>query len=177
MAVTDGFRSFVLDQLNELGDVTARSMFGGVGLYQRGIFFGIIARDVLYLKVDEATRPDYERVGMEAFRPYPDRPGTMQYYAVPIEVLESGIELTEWARKAVGGRGARGLQPIGQGSKAKRPEVISHLGPRDNAGSDFFYRSRGPTPARCGSIRCAHSPRPQALSPGRRSLPKKKGPR
>jgi DNA transformation protein len=101
MAVTDGFRSFVLDQLNELGDVTARSMFGGVGLYQRGIFFGIIARDVLYLKVDAVTRPDYERVGMEAFRPYPDRPGTMQYYAVPIEVLESGVELAEWARKAV----------------------------------------------------------------------------
>lgn len=101
MAVTDGFRSFVLDQLDELGDVTARSMFGGVGLYRGGIFFGIIARDVLYLKVDEATRPDYERVGMEPFRPYPDRAGTMQYYTVPIDVLESGIELIEWARKAV----------------------------------------------------------------------------
>jgi DNA transformation protein len=101
MAVTDGFRSFVLDQLDELGEVTARSMFGGVGLYQRGIFFGLIAGDVLYLKVDAMTRPEYERMGMEPFRPYPDRSGTMQYYAVPIEVLESGIELTGWARKAV----------------------------------------------------------------------------
>jgi len=101
MKVTDAFKSFVLDQLEELGDVTPRSMFGGVGLYHRGIFFGIIAADVLYLKVDATNRPDYERAGMRPFKPYPDRAGTMQYYAVPVDVLESGLELTAWARKAV----------------------------------------------------------------------------
>ena len=56
LKVTDAFKSFVLDQLEELGDVTARSMFGGVGLYHRGVFFGLLARDTLYLKVDERTR-------------------------------------------------------------------------------------------------------------------------
>jgi len=76
-------------------------MFGGVGLYRRGVFFGIIARDVLYLKVDDETRPDYEREGMELFRPYPRRSGTMKYYAVPVGVLESTEELVRWARKAV----------------------------------------------------------------------------
>ena len=101
MKVSDAFKSFVLDQLEELGDVTPRSMFGGVGLYRRGIFFGIIAADVLYLKVDATNRPDYERAGMHAFKPYPDRAGTMQYYAVPLDVLESGLDLTAWARKAV----------------------------------------------------------------------------
>jgi len=101
MKVSRAFRSFVLDQLEELGDVTPRSMFGGVGLYRRGIFFGIIAADVLYLKVDATNRPDYERAGMYPFKPYPNRPGTMQYYAVPLDVLESGLELTGWARKAV----------------------------------------------------------------------------
>jgi len=101
MKISDAFKSFVLDQLEELGDVTPRSMFGGVGLYRRGIFFGIIAADVLYLKVDATNRPDYERAGMHAFKPYPDRAGTMQYYAVPLDVLESGLELTAWARKAV----------------------------------------------------------------------------
>ena len=101
LKVTDAFRTFVLDQLEEIGDVTPRSMFGGVGLYHRGTFFGIIARDVLYLKVDDRNRPEYERAGMKAFKPYRDRPGTMQYYAVPIDVLESAFELAEWARKAV----------------------------------------------------------------------------
>jgi DNA transformation protein len=76
-------------------------MFGGVGLYRRGIFFGIIARDVLYLKVNDSNRSDYVKAGMEPFKPYPNRPGTMQYYAVPADVLESSIELAKWARKAV----------------------------------------------------------------------------
>src|SRR5919106_4211050 len=102
LKVTAAFRAFVLDQLDELGEVMPRSMFGGVGLYCRGLFFGIIARDVLYLKVDDVTRGDYQRAGMRPFKPYPKRPGTMQYYAVPLEVLESAVDLVTWARKAVG---------------------------------------------------------------------------
>lgn len=101
LAVTTPFRAFVLDQLEDVGDVTPRAMFGAVGLYQRGVFFGIIAGDALYLKVDETTRADYERAGMPPFRPYPHRSGTMQYYAVPLEVLECAADLARWARKAV----------------------------------------------------------------------------
>jgi DNA transformation protein and related proteins len=101
LRVSDGFRSFVLDQLEPLGPIVAKSMFGGVGLYCDGVFFGLIALDVLYLKVDETTRHDYEAAGSRPFRPFPDRSGTMQYYNVPVDVLESQIELVEWARKAV----------------------------------------------------------------------------
>jgi DNA transformation protein len=101
LKVSDGFRSFVLDQLGELADVTPRSMFGGVGLYQRGVFFGILARDTLYMKVDDRNRRDYEDAGMKAFKPYPGSGGTMRYYSVPLEVLESPIELAEWARKSL----------------------------------------------------------------------------
>lgn len=116
LKVSEAFRSFVLDQLEELGDVTPKSMFGGVGLYCGGVFFGIIARDVLYLKVDDSTRDDYERVGMRPFRPYPHRSGTMQYYAVPLEVLESAIDLATWARNAV--------------SVANRPTLKKSPGPQ-----------------------------------------------
>ena len=101
LAVSDTFKSFVLDQLDELADVVPRSMFGAVGLYARGVFFGIIARDVLYLKADETTRGDFERAGTKPFRPYPDRAGKAQYYAVPVGVLETASELVEWARTAV----------------------------------------------------------------------------
>jgi DNA transformation protein len=101
LAVSDAFKSFVLDQLEELGDVMPRSMFGGVGLYRRGIFFGIIARDVLYLKVNDSNRSDYVKAGMGPFKPFPNRPGTMQYYAVPADVLESSIELAKWARRSI----------------------------------------------------------------------------
>jgi DNA transformation protein len=113
LKVTDAFRTFVLDQLDGLDDVVSRAMFGGVGLYCRGVFFGILANDVLYLKVDDSNRRDYERAKMPAFKPYPDRSGTMEYFAVPIDVLENADEVAEWARKSVNvarrieGRGAR----------------------------------------------------------------------
>jgi len=101
LRVTDNYKRFVLDQLEEFGDVEPRSMFGAVGLYCRGVFFGIVAGDVLYLKVDDTTRGDYQRAGMSPFRPFPERGGTMQYYAVPLDVLESAEELARWARRAV----------------------------------------------------------------------------
>jgi TfoX/Sxy family transcriptional regulator of competence genes len=108
LTVSAAFKSFVLDQLEELGDVTPRSMFGGVGLYHRGVFFGILARDTLYLKVGDSNRADYKRARMKAFKPYPDRSGTMKYYAVPLEILESPADLAVWAGKAIAVASGRG---------------------------------------------------------------------
>lgn len=101
LRVSDGFLRFVLDQLAALGGITARAMFGGCGLYRDGTFFGITAGDVLYLRVDDGNRGDYEAAGMPAFKPYPHRPVTMQYRAVPVGVLESATDLEAWARRAV----------------------------------------------------------------------------
>jgi len=108
LRVSAAFKSFVLDQLADVGDVTPRSMFGGVGLYHRGVFFGILARDILYLKVDDSNRADYKRARMKAFRPYPNRSGTMKYYAVPLEILESPTDLALWAGKAIAVASGRG---------------------------------------------------------------------
>jgi TfoX/Sxy family transcriptional regulator of competence genes len=96
----ESFRQFVLDQLESL-DVTSRSMFGGTGLYARGVFFGIIAIDRLYLKVDDTNRAMFERKGMKPFKPYAHRPVTMKYYEVPVSVLESAPELERWARLSI----------------------------------------------------------------------------
>ena len=76
-------------------------MFGGIGLYAGDFFFGIVAADVLYLKVDGASRVAYEAAGMTAFKPYPDRPMSMSYYQVPPDVIEDRDELEAWARKAI----------------------------------------------------------------------------
>src|SRR5712691_822833 len=97
MRVTDGFREFVLEQLSGIASVRARAMFGGVGLYADDIFFGILASDTLYLKVDDSNRRQYEAAGATPFRPYPDKAMTMSYYQVPARVLEDGDELTAWA--------------------------------------------------------------------------------
>jgi DNA transformation protein len=101
MPVSPEYREYVLEQLTCLGGVTGKSMFGGVGVYLEGIFFALIASDVLYFKVDGATRGAYQAAGMAAFKPYPDRRVTMNYYEVPADVLEDADQLRTWGRQAV----------------------------------------------------------------------------
>jgi DNA transformation protein len=96
----DSFRDFILDQLRDLRNVDCRNMFGGYGLYHAGVFFGIISSGKLYLKTDPATRPEYERRGMEPFQPNAKQT-LKSYYEVPVEIIEDGEWLAEWARKAV----------------------------------------------------------------------------
>ena len=101
MRSSDGFRAFVLEQLAPMTAVRAKSMFGGVGLYAGDTFFGILAADTLYLKVDDSNRAQYEAEKMAPFQPYPDKPMTMPYYQVPVGVLEDSDELTAWAMASV----------------------------------------------------------------------------
>ena len=101
MDTRDNFLNFLLDQLRDIDAVIAKRMFGGVGLYSGDLFFAIVYDDVVYFKVDDVNRGDYERAGMTPFRPYEDRPMTMQYYEVPLSVLEDADELCAWARRAV----------------------------------------------------------------------------
>lgn len=100
MAFSKGYRDFVVEQLERVSPITARSMFGGVGLYTEGLFFALIAEDRLYFKVDDLTRPDFEKSGMEPFRPYGEV-NSMGYYELPPDVLENPGELETWTRKAI----------------------------------------------------------------------------
>ncbi len=100
MAFSSGFRDYVLEQLERTPFVTYKSMFGGVGIYSEGYFFALIAEDRLYLKVDDSNRPDFEAAEMEAFMPYGDG-RTMQYWEVPVGVLEDADVLKGWAEKAI----------------------------------------------------------------------------
>ncbi len=99
MGVSREFEAYVVDQLGGAGNVTARRMFGGVGLYIDDVFCAIIGAKSgrLFLKVDDSNRADYEREGMEPFR---TGRGTMSYYEVPEHVLEDQELLREWALKA-----------------------------------------------------------------------------
>lgn len=99
MAVSAEFRDYVLDQLRAVAPVTAKSMFGGVGIYSGGTFFALIAEDVLYFKTDATTRPAYVERGSQAFDPF--NKGPMSYYELPEDILEDAEELREWMRAAL----------------------------------------------------------------------------
>ena len=77
-------------------------MFGGIGVFAGDVFFAIIANDVLYFKVDDTNRAQYESAGSAAFAPYPDKTKmTMPYYDVPVGVLEDAGTLVRWARQSM----------------------------------------------------------------------------
>ena len=101
LRVSESFHRFALDQLSSVADLVAKPMFGGFGLYAGDAFFGILAADVLYLKVDDSNRADYEKAKAQPFSPFADGRVSMSYYAVPLSVLEASHTLTKWAERSI----------------------------------------------------------------------------
>ena len=102
MSVSNDFVAYVIEQLAMLARVSSRRMFGGAGLYADGLFFGLIADDTLYLKVDDSNRTDYVTRGCKPFCPFPDKSDfSMNYYDVPAELLDDAEELCRWGRKSL----------------------------------------------------------------------------
>lgn len=96
----DSFTDFALDQLGGMARVECRAMFGGYGLYQGRVFFGILFKGRMYLKTDAASAAEYRARGMRPFRPSAAQ--TLRtYYEVPADVLEDADELVRWAARAV----------------------------------------------------------------------------
>ena len=128
MAVQSRYLAFVLEQLEGLGSVQPRRMFGGVGLYRAELFFGLIDDDTLYLKTDEANCAQYQTRNMPRFMPPANRPlGPMGYHQVPADIIEDAESLVSWARQSVEvalrkAKKPAGRQPAVQKKKgAKKP--------------------------------------------------------
>jgi DNA transformation protein and related proteins len=102
MSVSEGFRTFVMEQLARTTPrLRARSMFGGVGVYSGDLFFALMDDDALYFKVDDGNRARFEERGMGPFRPGGEGGEVMQYYEVPVDVLEDADALGPWIEAAV----------------------------------------------------------------------------
>ena len=93
---------------------------GGRVLYCGGTVFAILARNTLYLKADTASRPRFEALKLQAFQPFPDRPGTMCYYAPPAEFFEDADAMLEWGRAAVTAGMAARKKPRARRAGARR---------------------------------------------------------
>lgn len=100
MAVSDDFRAYLEEQFGRVEPVTTRRMFGGLGIYARGLFFALADDNVVYFKGGDANMADFEARGCEPFRPYGDE-RSMRYYAVPGDVLEDVELLAHWMDRAL----------------------------------------------------------------------------
>ena len=93
------FHDYVVhDLLKPVRGISSRAMFGGWGIYQNGLIFGIIVDGELYFKVDDTNRAEYEHLGSHPFvyAGKNDRPTTMSYWLVPEEIMENEEKLIEW---------------------------------------------------------------------------------
>tara|TARA_R110002124_G_scaffold55259_4_gene156456 strand:+ start:542 stop:970 length:429 start_codon:yes stop_codon:yes gene_type:complete len=103
MAVSAEYKDFILEQLEPLGPVRMRGMFGGSGIYLDDLMFGVIFGETLYFKVDDRNRADYEAedMGPFTFEMKSGEVGSLHYYEVPERLYDDPDELIGWARKSI----------------------------------------------------------------------------
>jgi TfoX/Sxy family transcriptional regulator of competence genes len=91
MASDQKFVDFVLDQIENAGEITAKKMFGEYGIYADGKIFGLICDNKLFVKPTKAGR---EFIGdvVEA-PPYQG--------AKPSFLIEDKIEDREWLSELI----------------------------------------------------------------------------
>jgi DNA transformation protein and related proteins len=103
MAVSKGLLDGLADMLHPLGVISVRNMFGGAAMYCDGQVFALISDDVVYLKVDDKTRPAFEAEGCGPFT-YKMPKGVQvmtAYHKAPDRLLDDVDDLRVWVRDAV----------------------------------------------------------------------------
>lgn len=100
MPVSRDFEERVLGALRSVAPVTAKRMFGGLGLYCGGPIFAVVDDDRLYFKVDDQTVADYDAAGSEAWV-YDAKVGPIaKYRELPAYLLDDPAELGRWVADA-----------------------------------------------------------------------------
>ncbi len=101
MAPRSEFAALVEELMQPVGPVDVRAMFGGHGVFLDGVMFGLIADEVLYLKVDDGNRGRFEEAGLEPFvYAAGGRSTTMSYHRAP-DFLEDWDALEPWVVSAL----------------------------------------------------------------------------
>ena len=101
MAVSEDYLAFVLEQFSRVTPVTSRRMFGGVGLYADGVFFGVIDDNRVFLRTGPGNLAGYEAQGSAPFQPMGPNTKPMSYHELPAGVLEDVTQLRVWLGKSL----------------------------------------------------------------------------
>ena len=85
----------------EFGSVEPRRMFGGYGIFRKGLMFGLVADDVLYLKADEAIARHFTERELEQFSyEKQGKAFKMSYYMAPEDIFDDPEEAKVWADRS-----------------------------------------------------------------------------
>ena len=95
--------SYVVELMQQLGPVTAKSMFGAHGIFLDGLMFALVAKRILYLKADIQSAHEFDDLGLGAFTySKKGKEVALAYFQAPEEALEEAEEMLVWANKAYG---------------------------------------------------------------------------
>ncbi len=95
------YTDYLEDVFAAFGPIEARRMFGGHGIYHRGLMFALVADDVLYLKADAETAKHFEHRGLAPFRyAKQGRQVSLSYYTAPAEIFDDPVQAKLWAARA-----------------------------------------------------------------------------
>ena len=98
---------FINDLFAPFGPVTVRRMFGGAGIYREGLMFALVFDGAIFLKVDDASIPDFEREGSRPFvytrAKSPGKIGraSPSYWRLPERLYDDPEDLARWAERAL----------------------------------------------------------------------------
>jgi DNA transformation protein and related proteins len=98
--------AFIHELFAPFGPVTVRRMFGGAGVWSQDLMFALVFDGALYLRVDDASIPDFEREGSRPFvytrAKSPGRVGraSLSYWRLPERLYDDPDELAVWAGRA-----------------------------------------------------------------------------
>jgi DNA transformation protein len=100
MASDPSFVEHVRDLVGLVGPVDVRAMFGGHGVYARGVMFGLLDDGELFLKTDEETRATFVDAGCRQWT-YVNKKVRMEntgYFRPPDAAHEDAEAMLPWAR-------------------------------------------------------------------------------
>ncbi len=94
------FLDYVLERLEVVGHISVRAMFGGHGIYYKGVIIALIAYDELYFKVNGTNIQRFKDAGSKPFTYLgkQNKTITMSYWRLPEEVLEDDEQLADWVQ-------------------------------------------------------------------------------
>src|SRR5262245_61726406 len=100
MVASADFVEFLTEQLQPLGRISTRRMFGKTGVFLGGVMFGMVTDNVLYVRVDDLNRATLKEA--EAFPPLNYAKGgemiDLAFWRVPERLMDEPDELVAWAR-------------------------------------------------------------------------------
>ena len=101
MALSEDYKTFILDQLPGFGAFEIKNQFGGTALLSEGVAFAKIKHDKLWLKVDNTNIDDFVKHSMPQYTYGKDGSRKLNFYEAPCEIIEDRDQLVKWAKKSL----------------------------------------------------------------------------